>query len=114
VPAPQRRVVATAPPTAPAADVAVDERARITVAPLYAQYCAACHGANGQGMPNLGSALLTAEYRARRADSTITRLIAEGVPGKAMMAFSRARGGPLAPAQIAALVAAIRRGRLAD
>lgn len=113
-PAPSRPVVAAAPPTTPAADVAADELAQIKVAPLYAQYCAACHGANGQGVPNLGSALLTAEYRARRADSTITRLISEGVPGKAMMAFSRARGGPLAPAQIAALVAAIRRGRLAD
>jgi hypothetical protein len=31
-----------------------------------------------------------------------------------MMAFSKARGGPLTPTQIAALVAAIRRGRLAD
>jgi mono/diheme cytochrome c family protein len=107
-------VVAAAPPTTPAADVAADELAQIKVAPLYAQYCAACHGANGQGMPNLGSALLTAEYRARRADSTMTRLITEGVPGKAMMAFSKARGGPLTPTQIAALVAAIRRGRLAD
>jgi mono/diheme cytochrome c family protein len=98
----------------PVADATADELAQVKIAPLYAQYCAACHGANGQGMPNLGSALFTAEYRARRADSTIARLIADGVPGKAMVAFSKARGGPLTPAQIAALVAAIRRGRLTN
>lgn len=93
---------------------AVDDADAVRPAPLFAQYCAACHGAAGEGVPNLGSALLSASYRAQRDDSTIARLITEGVPGKAMMAFASDRGGPLGTAQIAALVAAIRRGTLHD
>jgi len=100
--------------TAPAAEATADEIAHVEVTPLYAQDCAACHGANGQGVPNLGTALLSTAYRARRVDSTIAHAIADGVPGKAMIGFGKVRGGPLTPAQISALVAAIRRGRLTN
>jgi mono/diheme cytochrome c family protein len=73
-------------------------------AKLYAQRCAACHGARGEGVPNLGAAILTPEYLKTRTDTALVRLIANGVPGTAMMAFEQAKGGGLSRAQIQALV----------
>ena len=73
-------------------------------AQLYAQRCAACHGAQGQGVSGLGTAIMTRAYLGSRADSTIARLIRDGVPGTAMMAFGQVKGGGLTPAQIQAMV----------
>jgi mono/diheme cytochrome c family protein len=82
-------------------DSAITARAS---AQLYAQRCAACHGAQGQGVAGLGIAILTPTYLMNRADSTLARIIAEGVPGTAMMAFTGSSGGLLSAEQIQALV----------
>jgi len=73
-------------------------------AQLYTQRCAACHGAQGQGVAGLGAAILTPSYLANRADTTLARIITDGVPGTAMMAFAQTKGGDITPAQIDALV----------
>lgn len=108
-----RREAAAAPPASspaatPPSDDAEQGRPAAQSAQLYAQRCAACHGARGEGVPNLGAAVMSAEYLRTRADTTIARLIADGVPGTAMMAFAQAKGGGLTPAQITTLVRWLR------
>jgi mono/diheme cytochrome c family protein len=75
---------------------------------LYASSCAVCHGTRGEG--GVGPAIATAAYLAAADSGRIHTRIAEGVPGTGMMAWSRAKGGPLTEAQVAALAAWLRRG----
>jgi mono/diheme cytochrome c family protein len=74
----------------------------------YAQSCAACHGAQGQGL--VGPAIGTVAYRAGASEARIRQRISEGAPGTAMIAWSSDRGGPLTPAQVEGLVRLIRAG----
>ena len=77
---------------------------------VYAQKCAACHGATGAGDPAIGIALskLPTElssfaWQAERSDSQITQAVRAGIPGTAMPA-----GRDLDSAQVEGVVAYIR------
>lgn len=56
---------------------------------VYAENCAACHGANGEGS-TLAPALNTDELRVRLSDADIARIVQEGVPGTLMASWSAA------------------------
>jgi len=75
-------------------------------ATLYNEYCAACHGKDGQN----GAALDLANplYQAWVDDATLRKIIAEGEPGTLMPAFGHEAGGLLADAQVDALVHGMR------
>jgi cytochrome c oxidase cbb3-type subunit 3 len=66
--------------------------------PLFAENCAACHGAEGGG----GAAIALANpiYLAIADGASIRRVIARGVPGTAMPAFAQSAGGMLTEKQI--------------
>jgi cbb3-type cytochrome c oxidase subunit III len=70
---------------------------------LYAEYCATCHGANGEGSA-LAPALNVDALRERLSDTDITRIISQGVSGTLMAAWNRA----LLPEQITDLTGLIR------
>lgn len=70
----------------------------------YAENCAACHGANGEGS-SLAPALNNPEQRARLTDDDLTRVITQGVPGTLMASWNSA----LDSTQITDVVALIRR-----
>lgn len=61
-------------------------------AELFDQNCAVCHGANGEG--RIG-ATLAKNFPSIRPDLTVKTIIANGVQGSAMPAWSQANGGPL-------------------
>lgn len=69
---------------------------------VYAENCAACHGANGEGS-TLAPALNTDELRIRLSDADIARIVQEGVPGTLMASWANA----LEPAQQQAVVTLI-------
>jgi mono/diheme cytochrome c family protein len=73
---------------------------------LYAQNCAACHGAEGMRGPS--TPLASPVYQALVDDATLVRVIAQGRPGTMMPAFSRSSGGDLTDAQVNAIVQGIR------
>lgn len=56
---------------------------------IYAENCAACHGANGEGS-TIAPALNTDELRMRLSDADIARIIQEGVPGTVMASWAGA------------------------
>ena len=73
---------------------------------LYAQNCAGCHGASGNG--GVAIALADPVFLAIADDSSIRRTAASGVPGTPMPAFAQSAGGMLTDKQIDALVSGIR------
>jgi cytochrome c oxidase cbb3-type subunit 3 len=73
---------------------------------LYAENCAACHGADGRG--GAAIALANPVYLAIADDPSIRKVIANGVPGTAMPAFAESAGGLLTDAQIDVLTKDIR------
>ncbi len=73
---------------------------------LYQANCAACHGLNGEG--TLGPALNAQEFLQSATDEQSTTLIAVGIPGSQMNAFSLDHGGSLTSEQIKAIVAFLR------
>jgi cytochrome c oxidase cbb3-type subunit 3 len=95
------------PPGQPRAD-------SITVAPndvvefdaLYADNCAACHGANGRG----GAAIAVANpvYLAIVDERAMRGVIADGVRGTSMPAFAQRAGGMLTEKQIDAIVSGMQ------
>lgn len=70
---------------------------------VYADECAACHNANGEGT-SLAPALNTAEYRAQTSDDEMRRVVMDGVPGTLMAGWS----GALLPAEIDAVLVLLR------
>jgi len=74
--------------------------------PLFAENCAACHGAEGRG----GAAIALANpiYLAIADDASIRKVIAKGVPGTAMPAFAQSAGGMLTDKQIDVIATQIR------
>jgi cytochrome c oxidase cbb3-type subunit 3 len=74
--------------------------------PLFAENCAACHGAEGRG--GAAIALANPVYLAIADDASIRKVIAQGVPGTAMPAFAQSAGGMLTDAQIDVLTKEIR------
>jgi mono/diheme cytochrome c family protein len=73
---------------------------------LYAQNCAACHGADGSG--GAAIALANPVYLAIADDSGVRAIIATGVRGTSMPAFAQHAGGMLTDKQIDVLVGGIR------
>ncbi|GAB4479119.1 MAG: hypothetical protein Kow0088_19670 [Anaerolineales bacterium] len=71
---------------------------------LYGENCAVCHGLDGQGRVG---AQLAKDWPSLRPDRVIASVIANGIPGSAMPAWSQANGGPLQDDQIEAIVAYI-------
>ena len=68
---------------------------------LYAQNCAACHGANGRN--GAAISLNNPTYLAIAGVTNIQRITTAGVPNTAMPPFGKAAGGMLTDQQIAAL-----------
>jgi len=71
---------------------------------LYGENCAVCHGLDGKGRVG---AQLAKDWPSLRPDRVIASVIANGIPGSAMPAWSQAKGGPLRDDQIEAIVAYI-------
>jgi cytochrome c oxidase cbb3-type subunit III len=66
--------------------------------PLFAENCAACHGAEGKG--GAAIALANPVYLAIADDASIRKVVAKGIPGTAMPAFAQSAGGMLTDAQV--------------
>ena len=75
----------------------------VSASELYGTKCAACHGANRQGVPGFAPAL-TPESLAGRSDAEIRGAISDGRSGTAMPAFK----GTLSPEEIDALLQLIK------
>jgi mono/diheme cytochrome c family protein len=73
---------------------------------LYAENCAACHGAEGRA--GAAIALANPVYLAIADDAAIRRVIANGVRGTAMPAFAESAGGMLTDKQIDVITKEIR------
>jgi mono/diheme cytochrome c family protein len=68
--------------------------------------CSSCHGLSGEG--DVGPALNSQQFLQTATNDQIATLIAVGVPGSQMSAYSLDLGGPLTSEQIRALVEYIR------
>ncbi len=68
--------------------------------------CAECHGTTGGG--DSAPALNAKEFLLSADDDQIATLIAVGIPGSSMSAYSQDFGGPLTSAQITAVVTYVR------
>lgn len=75
-------------------------------ASIYSFNCGACHGADGEG--GIGPALNSEQFLTSANDEQITALIAVGVPGSQMNAYSIDFGGPLTSEQIKAVTTYLR------
>jgi len=80
-------------------------------ATLYGTFCAACHGANGEGRRYPGMPLFPAvgnpDFLAVASDEFLTQAVAKGRPGRRMPAWGEKEGG-LQPEEIQAVVAHLR------
>ena len=77
---------------------------------LYAQYCALCHGTNGEGYKSDGAnALANQQFLASASDELLRTGTARGRPDTPMSPWGAARGGPLSDHQVDAIVAMIRK-----
>lgn len=68
--------------------------------------CASCHGLAGEG--GVGPALNSRQFLQSSTDAQMRTLIAVGIPGSQMSAFSLDHGGPLTSEQIRSVVAHVR------
>ncbi len=73
---------------------------------LYRQNCTSCHGAAGEGAD--APALNSKQFLSAAHDETMFGLIASGIPGSEMPAWSQAHGGPFTDEEIRQIVAFIR------
>lgn len=87
---------------------AVDAASVESGSKLYGNFCSACHGVDGKGVPNVFPALNNQNFLKTKDDAFIKDTISNGRPGTPMRAWSKANGGPLEEAQIDDLVAFIR------
>jgi cytochrome c oxidase cbb3-type subunit 3 len=79
--------------------------------PLYAKYCATCHGVERNGyVADNAPSLRTTTFLATASDDFLRAAIARGRPGTAMAAYDRAAGGPLSPQDVDAIIALLRDG----
>jgi len=75
-------------------------------AELYDLNCASCHGADGEG--GIGPALNSQEFLTAANDDQITAIIAVGIPGSLMSAYSLDFFGPLTAEEIDGLTTYLR------
>lgn len=80
-------------------------------ATLFGSFCAACHGARGEGMRYAGSPAFPAignpDFLALASDDFVRQTVTHGRPGRRMTAWGEKEGG-LRPAEIDAVVAYLR------
>jgi mono/diheme cytochrome c family protein len=72
---------------------------------LYAENCAACHGAEGRGGASI--ALANPVYLAFIDENAMRNVVAKGVPGTSMPAFAQSAGGLLTDGQIKVITSGI-------
>jgi cytochrome c oxidase cbb3-type subunit III len=72
---------------------------------LYAQNCAGCHGAQGRGGASI--ALANPVYLAIVDETTVRKIVFNGVRGTSMPAFAQSAGGMLTEQQIEAITSGI-------
>ena len=78
-------------------------------AELYGRMCAVCHGAAGEGyVADQAPRLAQPDFLASVSDDYLRTAIANGRRGSTMSAWANNQGGPLAPADIDAVVLFIR------
>jgi mono/diheme cytochrome c family protein len=68
--------------------------------------CSSCHGLGGEG--GVGPALNSQQFLQSATDEQARTLVAVGIPGSQMSAFSLDYGGPLTSEQIRSVVAYMR------
>jgi mono/diheme cytochrome c family protein len=73
---------------------------------IYNLNCSSCHGSDGEG--GIGPALNAEQFLTGAVDDQIAALIAVGVPGSQMSAYSLDFGGPLTSEQIEAVTVFLR------
>ena len=73
---------------------------------LYASNCSSCHGIDGEG--GIGPALNSQQFLEAANNEQISALIAVGVPGSQMSAYSQDFAGPLTSEQIKAITTFMR------
>jgi len=73
---------------------------------IFALNCSACHGANGEG--GVGPALNSKQFMQSATTEQMMGLVAVGVPGTQMSAYSQDFGGPLTDEQIKAVATFVR------
>lgn len=73
---------------------------------LFADNCSGCHGANGKG----GAALALADpvYLAIADDTTLHKVVSNGIPGTSMAPFAKSAGGMLTDNQVDIIVRGLR------
>jgi cytochrome c oxidase cbb3-type subunit 3/ubiquinol-cytochrome c reductase cytochrome c subunit len=78
-------------------------------AEVYAQFCAFCHGAEGEGYTaDNANALANPEFLAVATDDFLTAAVVHGRPATPMSAWGEEKGGPLDAVDVASVVALIR------
>jgi cytochrome c oxidase cbb3-type subunit III len=76
---------------------------------LYAEYCALCHGDNGEGYKaDAANALSNQRFLALANAAFLASSIIKGRPGTPMSPWGKAYGGPLGEDDVTALVALMR------
>jgi cytochrome c oxidase cbb3-type subunit III len=76
---------------------------------IYRRMCAVCHGSDGEGYAaDQAPALAQRDFLASVTDDYLRGAIANGRRGTTMSAWSASRAGPLAPADLEALIAFVR------
>lgn len=76
---------------------------------LYANTCALCHGAKGEGyIADNATALRSPTFLRSASDQFLTRSIARGRPKTPMSAWGKAKGGPYRDDEISDIVAFLR------
>jgi len=73
---------------------------------LWGFNCSSCHGLNGEG--GVGPVLNSQQFMQAATDDQMAQIIAVGVPGSQMSAYSQDYAGPLTSEQIKALTTYIR------
>ena len=73
---------------------------------LWSFNCSSCHGLNGEG--GVGPALNSQQFLQAATDEQTEQVIAVGIPGSQMSAYSQDYAGPLTSEQIRALAIYIR------
>ncbi|MBK8409997.1 MAG: c-type cytochrome [Sandaracinaceae bacterium] len=93
------------------AEVVAAPTAKVSLpgAPLYARYCALCHGGQGEGAAaDHANALTNPLFLGSATDTFLFESIRRGRPGTPMSAFGVAAGGPLSDDEVRDVIAFLR------
>jgi len=94
------------PPAAP--PMSPDEEARVAAGrPIYAEQCAACHGADGQGVAQIGAKLADSRWVTADSSDPLIRILTNGKEGA--MGLMPPLGAAMSDDDLASVLAYIRR-----